>query len=166
MAHMLVASLALAVLSLVASAQSGWSQPATLPALVEDLEGWLDQNSPWPRRDMPPAIRMLPPALAAGQYGTAGLAGGRLRAFYDDRTQTITLVSPWNIRDMADQSVLLHELVHHRQARSHWYCPGAQELPAYRLQDAWATEQGAAVDVNWIAAVLEAGCTPRDIHPD
>jgi hypothetical protein len=163
---MLRASLALAALSLVVFTQSGRAEPVSLPMLVEELEAWLDGNSPWPRRETPPAIRMLPQSLAAGQYGAAGFAGGRLRAFYDDRTETITLVSPWNIRDPSDQSVLLHELVHLRQAPHYWYCPGAQELPAYRLQDAWAGEQGAEVQINWMAAMLEAGCTPRDIHPD
>lgn len=35
-----------------------------------------------------------------------------------------------------DASMLLHELIHHRQAPHHWYCPAAPELPAYRLQEA------------------------------
>jgi hypothetical protein len=159
-------SLALAVLSLVAFSQPGQAGSASLPELIEELESWLDTNSPWPRRETPPAIRMLPPSLAAGQYGSAGYAGGRLRAFYDGGTDMITLVSPWDIRDPADQSVLLHELAHHRQAPHHWYCAGAQELPAYRLQAAWAEENGAKVSINWMAAVMESGCTRRDIHPD
>ena len=160
------AGLVLAALSLFAFPQVGQADAASLSALAEDLEGWLDDNSPWPRREAPPAIRMLPPSLAAGLYGSTDYAGGHLRAFYDDRTETITLISPWNMRDPADQSVLLHELVHHRQAPHHWYCPGAQELPAYELQAAWAEEQDAEVSINWMAAVLESGCTPRDIHPD
>lgn len=100
---------------------------------------------------------MLPPSLAAGQYGSAGDAGGKVRAFYDDRTETITLVSPWNMRAPADQSILLHELAHHRQTPHHWYCAGAQEFPAYKLQAAWAEEQGAEVSINRMAACLEAG---------
>lgn len=166
MTRMIRASLALAALSLVALSQPTEAGPNTMPELVEELETWLDDNSPWPRRDSLPSIRMLPPSLAAGQYGSAGHAGGTLRAFYDDRTETITLVSPWNMRDPADQSILLHELAHHRQAPHHWYCAGAQELPAYELQAAWAEEHGAEVAINWIAAVLESGCTRRDIHPD
>lgn len=158
--------LALAALSFVAVACAAEAGPTSLPDLVEDLEIWLDENSPWERRTAPPAIRLLPPSLAAGLYGSAGFAGGRLRAFYDDRTATITLVSPWDIRDPADRSVLLHELAHHRQAPHHWYCPAAQELPAYKLQAAWALEHGAEVSIDWMAAVLESGCTPRDFHPD
>ena len=156
----------LAALSLVAATQAPAAETTTMPALIETLETWLDQTSPWPRRDALPHIRLLPPALAAGQYGSAGYMGGRLRAFYDDRTATITLVAPWDMNDPADQSVLLHELAHHRQTAVHWYCPGAQELPAYKLQARWAKENNAEVSINWIAATLEAGCTPRDIHPD
>lgn len=166
MTRMIRASLALAALSLFAFSQPIEAAPKSMPELVEELETWLDDNSPWPRRDSLPAIRMLPPSLVAGHYGSAGFAGGRLRAFYDDRTETITLVSPWNMHDLTDQSILLHELTHHRQAPHHWYCPGAQELPAYKLQAAWAEEHDAEVAINWIAAVLESGCTRRDIHPD
>lgn len=45
-------------------------------------------------------------------------------------------------------------------------CPAAQELPAYRLHDARLAEWGLQAGVNWVAVVLDAGCTPRDIHPD
>ena len=158
-----------ALLAAVLTLAAAHPRPAgaeTLPDLIERLETWLDANAPWPRRDSPPAVRVLPPSLAAGLYGSAGHAGGRLRGFYDDRSETVTLVAPWDPRDPADQSVLLHELAHHRQAPHHWYCPAAQEPPAYRLQAAWAAERGAAVAIDWFAVTLAAGCTPRDIHPD
>jgi hypothetical protein len=44
--------------------------------------------------------------------------------------------------------------------------PGAQEPDAYRLQAAWLAERGQEIEVNRIAVVLAAGCTPKDIHPD
>lgn len=74
---------------------------------------------------------------------------------------------PWSARDPQDVAVLLHELVHHRQAGArHYYCPGAQEPLAYELQRDWLAERGLETRINWIAVRLEAGCTPRDIHPD
>ena len=136
-----------------------------LPALTEKLETWLDANAPWPRRDRPPAIRVLPPALAA-QPDAAARHDGRLRGLYDADKQTITLLAPWNPNDPTDQSVLLHELAHHRQAPFHWYCPGAEERAAYRLQADWAAENGAHPKIDWFRVTLAAGCTPRDIHPD
>lgn len=92
---------------------------------------------------------------------------GRTRGLYDPDAATIRLVRPWDPRDPFDVSTLPHELVHHRQQGArHWYCPGAQELPAYRLQEAWLADLGLEPDIDWIAVVLEAGCTPRDIHPE
>lgn len=162
----LSASRWLAVLFLVALPHAALSGGASLTDVVDDLETWLDTNSDLPRREAPPAIRLVPMSLAAGAYGSAGFMGGRLRAFYDGETETITLVAPWNPRNPEDQSVLLHELVHHRQAPLYAYCEGAKEMPAYELQAAWAGEHGVETKINWIAAVLESGCTPRDIHPD
>lgn len=164
MVRILRASRWLAAVCLVA-----FSQPATaasLPEIVADLEDWLDVNTDLPRRESPPAIRLVSMSMAQGVYGSAGFMGGRLRAFYDRETETVTLVAPWNPASMADRSILLHELVHHRQAPFHAYCEGAKELPAYKLQAAWAEAHEAEVKINWIAAVLESGCTRRDFHPD
>lgn len=166
MKRALRASFRLAALSIFAFSQPLSAKAGSVPELIEELETWLDTNAPWPRREARPAIRIVSPSMAVGQYGSAGYAGGRLRAYYDAETATIALVSPWNPRDPVDQSILLHELAHHRQATHHWYCDAAQELPAYRLQDKWAQEHNVTVEINWTTAVLEAGCTPRDIHPD
>lgn len=160
------AGLWLAALALVLSAGTAYASGARLDTLVERLETWLDAHAPWPRRAVPPAIRIVPAEAARRDYGAAGYMGGRLRAYYDDATATITLVAPWNAADPADRSVLLHELAHHRQAPHHWVCEAAQELPAYKLQAAYAEQNGAQIRINWIAATLESGCRRRDVHPD
>jgi hypothetical protein len=160
------ASCLLAAATAFAFSSAASATPRNLAELVAELEEWIDRNAPWPRRETAPAIRLLSPSLAAGEYGSAGFLGGRLRGFYSAETQTITLVLPWDYRDQADQSVLLHELIHHRQVQDHWYCEAAQELPAYKLQEKWAEERNVPVSINWMAVVLEAGCTPRDIHPE
>ena len=93
--------------------------------------------------------------------------GPHQRGFYDIELGVIYIVKPWSPNNPQDVSVVLHELVHHRQQTAqHWYCPGAQELPAYRLQEKWLAERGLAVPINWVAVVLEAGCSRRDVHPD
>lgn len=135
--------------------------------LVARFEDWLDAHAPWPRRDMAPRIRLVGALEANARRGRAGdLHDGRLRGLYDPGQAEILLVRPWNPRNLEDASVLLHELIHHRQVPHHWYCPAAQELPAYRLQEAWLAERGASLEVNWVGVVLKSGCTPRDIHPD
>jgi len=145
-----------------------WRTAQSTEDLVDHLERWLDRRSDWPRRAEVPDIRWIGEARAASLSAERNAAhSGRARGFYDPDNQTIFLVRPWSARNPEDVSVLLHELAHHRQAEAgHWYCPGAQELPAYRLQEAWLADLGLKADINWIAVVLEAGCTPRDFHPD
>jgi hypothetical protein len=140
---------------------------ATPEDLVEDLEAWLDQHLSNPRPPRPPRIRVIDAATAHQMRGGVSRMGQRLRGLYDPETATIHLVAPWSAGDARDVSVLLHELVHHRQtAARHFYCPGAQEPEAYDLQAEWLAERDLTLRVNRIAVVLEADCTPRDIHPD
>jgi hypothetical protein len=146
-----------------------WRDADSLDDLIGHLETWLDGNTDLPRRDSRPVVRWASkPALArmSGSHNAAFVA--TVRGLYDSEAATIWLARPWSARSPDDVGVLLHELVHHRQAGAgQWfYCPGAQELPAYRAQEAWLAGLGLELDVNWIAIVLESGCTPRDIHPD
>ena len=135
--------------------------------LVSELEDWLDTRAAWPRRGDAPDVRLVSAWQGAARQGkTANVQRGRLRGFYDSERSEILLVRPWDPREAGDVAVLLHELVHHRQAPHYWYCPAAQELPAYRLQEAWLAEYGASLEVNWVGVILESGCTPKDIHPD
>ncbi len=143
-----------------------WRHAADAAALMAILDDWLDEASPWDRREAPPAVRIVSDQDLRRVAGPAQRSHGRMRGLYDPEDGTIYLAAPWDPRKAEDASVLLHELVHHRQAPHHWYCPGAQEAAAYRLQDDWLRLRGLEADVNWIAVTLEAGCTPRDIHPE
>ena len=144
-----------------------WREARTVPDLIAHLDLWLDAETDLPRR-APPTIRQINAAQAAALAPPhLGALTPNRRGLYDPDSRTIYLVRPWNPRDPFDVSTLLHELTHHRQAEAqHWYCPGAQELPAYRLQEKWLTRLGLEPDVNWIAVVLASGCAPRDIHPE
>ena len=143
-----------------------WREAEDMGVLIEVLELWLDANAPWPRRDSPPKVRIVTAETAEALALPPRPAHGNTRGLYDAENLTIFLIKPWDRKDPQDVSVLLHELVHDRQSPHHLPCPGAQELPAYRLQDRWLRERGLEAPVNWIAVVLEAGCTPRDIHPE
>lgn len=145
-----------------------WRDAGSLEEMISQLEDWLDKHTDLRRRETAPVVKWTSQVNVASITGSKRAAYVRtVRGLYDGDSSTIWLVRPWSAHDPRDVSVLLHELVHHRQAgEGHWYCPGAQELPAYRAQQAWLAELGLELDVNWIAIVLEAGCTPRDIHPD
>lgn len=160
-------SLPLAEVPVRLDSATRWHHVRDFQALVAVLDDWLDDNSAWARRDDPPHILLVSEWEANARRGAAGsFQRGRLRGLYDPERDEILLVRPWDLHNVDDASILLHELVHHRQAPHHWYCPAAQELSAYRLHEAWLAERGMQADVNWVAVVLDAGCTPRDIHPD
>lgn len=145
-----------------------WREAKNITDLIDHLDVWLDGNTDLPRRDTAATIRMTSPTDAVALTGVHSTINAEtVRGLYDSESTTIWLVYPWSPKDPRDVSVLLHEPVHHRQAEAgHWYCLGAQELPAYKTQQAWLGELGLELNANWIAVLLEAGCTPRDIHPD
>lgn len=144
-----------------------WRRAGSLHELSAILETWLDARVAYPRRDRAARIRLVTPFEAETLTGRKVRSGNRPRGLYDPGSATIFLIRPWSPANAEDASVLLHELVHHRQESArHWYCPGAQEPEAYALQQAWLAERNLSIGVNRIAVVLEAGCSPRDIHPD
>jgi len=143
-----------------------WRHAQDVQALIAILDTWLDATAPWERRAAPPRVRIVSEEELRTVAGPARRNHGRTRGLYDAEETVIYIAAPWNPRDAEDVSVLLHELVHHRQAPHHWYCPGAQEEAAYELQDDWLRIRGLRSDVNWIAVTLQAGCTPKDIHPE
>lgn len=60
-------------------------------------------------------------------------------ALYLPNKETIYLTEGWTGNSVAEQSVLVHELVHHLQniGGRVYACPGAREKIAYRAQDDW-----------------------------
>jgi hypothetical protein len=65
-------------------------------------------------------------------------------AVYDDATRTIYLPEGWSGSTAIEQSVLVHEMVHHFQnvlAIKH-SCPQEHEKLAYEAQDRWLVRSG------------------------
>jgi hypothetical protein len=60
-------------------------------------------------------------------------------AIYHDPTQTIYLAHNWNGSTPAEQSILVHEMVHHFQnlLRLRYECSQAREELAYHAQNRW-----------------------------
>ena len=143
-----------------------WRNSGNISELTAVLDLWLDENTDFEPPGIGPKVRVVSQSMATSLRGVSGSSHGRTRGLFDPQSSTIYLIQPWNPKNAHDVSVLLHELVHSRQVSRYYYCPGAQEEAAYRLQDAWLRERGLKANVNWIAVVLQSGCTPRDIHPD
>jgi len=97
--------------------------------------GALRYNSP-----VPPASHEVAgdPGLAQPQ-SSAYLPTNDIVAVYIDGAEIIYLIEGWTGRTPADQSVLVHEMVHHFQYKlglKH-ECPQDREKLAYAAQDRW-----------------------------
>ena len=143
-------------------------EPQAILETAEELELWLDAHTDLPRSEVPLE------RIALVEAGSDVLYGGRttqldstVRGLYDEETATIYLVRPWFGDTARDRSILLHEMVHHRQASSqHWYCPQAMEWDAYLFQEDYLNAHGQTGGFNWGWVVLASSCGPRDHHPD
>lgn len=139
--------------------------PEIPTTLIEDLHVWIDATSDLPRMHPPANIVFAEPHEVTDPSEMAATIGNVPRGLYSPRSGEITLVLPWSVSNPQDVSVLLHELVHHRQNGKHYYCETAKEETAYSLQSQWLAERGKTLNVNWIAVILASSCAPRDIHP-
>ena len=163
----LAAAFTCALFPTTAASHADQCQISAINALMNSLENWLDREGRYPRRTDPATVRLITTSEAMPSSALVNYSNSTRRGFYDPQSSTIYLVEPWSQDNPHDASVLLHELVHHRQQMArNWECPNAQELPAYRLQDKWLAERGLKARVNWLAVLIESSCSPRDIHPD
>lgn len=98
-----------------------------------------------------PRLRFLEQRQAAAlRYGRADAVGADdVVAVYEPLTHTIVLSDRWRADDVADLSVLVHELVHHlqRQIGAEHRCPEEGEALAYQAQERWLGQFGTSLEV-------------------
>ena len=145
-----------------AQAQAGTAdenRPAISSLLA--IAGWISANFDLPYPDEPPRIEIVPTGqLHRLRYNAllprrAQAIGGEhstplpevqreIVALYDDASRTIYLPEGWTGASLAEQSVLVHEMVHHLQNRAglKYECGGAREKPAYLAQHKWLADRG------------------------
>lgn len=163
----IVLSFALSLCFANAAFASNEDEPAIISAaLVSELNAWLDAETEYRNRDSRARIRLIGIERAEHLHGVADRSGGRIRGLYDAERQTIYLTQPWSEKNPRDIGVLLHEMVHHRQAGQHWYCAQAQEWRAYQIQAQWLAEHQIEDGFYWPAILLQSSCAKRDIHPE
>jgi hypothetical protein len=111
---------------------------------VHSYINWIIQQTGWPAADVPP-IRVT---SFAHLRELSGLSSDeewiRPAAFYSKSEHLIYLADSWNKDDLVDQSILVHELVHHLQMEDdiQFACWGRYEAQAYELQIQWLRAQG------------------------
>ena len=111
---------------------------------VRSYINWIIQQTGWPAAGVPP-IRVTSFAHLRELSGLSSDAEWiRPAAFYSKSEHLIYLADSWNKDDLVDQSILVHELVHHLQIENHiqFVCWGRYEAQAYELQIQWLHTQG------------------------
>lgn len=85
-------------------------------------------------------------------------------AVYDDAARTIYVPLTWTGATVAEQSVIVHEMVHHLQNLGgvKYECASAREKPAYLAQDQWLKARGHDLekefDVDLFTVVALSAC--------
>jgi hypothetical protein len=110
---------------------------------VRSYLDWIIQQTGWPAAGVPP-IRVTSFAHLRELSGLSSEAEWiRPAAFYSKGEHVIYLADSWNKDDLVDQSILVHELVHHLQIEDQiqFACWGRYEAQAYELQIQWLRTQ-------------------------
>ncbi|MGY8663156.1 DUF6647 family protein [Bradyrhizobium sp. UFLA05-109] len=144
--------------------------------LFDEIVAWLTSNFDLPAIKERPAIeftsrmelaRLRARDLASSQsfIGNDGqLAQREVVALYDNNTRTILLPDDWGGTSPADQSVLVHEMVHHLQnlGKLKFDCPQAREKTAYLAQAKWLERFGMSLekefDVDMFTVLISSAC--------
>lgn len=144
--------------------------------LLPDIAAWLTTNFELPAIQVPPSIELVSRAELASRrfaghptiYGVDA-SEARLRqqalavAIYDHANRTIFLTDNWT-GSPADQSVLVHEMVHHLQNAGglKFECPMAREKMAYSAQNRWLMRFGTNLqnefDVDAFTVLVSSAC--------
>jgi uncharacterized protein DUF6647 len=153
-----------------------------MEALLAAIVMWLAANfdlpasQDWPRVEMVPARELvalryrdlLPPgARGVGPARSMPADGGReLVAIYRDDTRTVYLSAGWSGETPAEQSILVHEMVHHLQniGALKYECPQAREKLAYQAQQKWLALAGKSLadefDMDPMTLLVTTACAP------
>lgn len=145
--------------------------------LLSQITTWLAENFELPTASHMPRVELVAPArIAALRYGpfvpqtsaagqgTTHPTPGSVVAVYDDARQVIYLPEGWTAVSPADQSILVHELVHHMQKRAGltYECPQQRERLAYQAQARWLERFGSSLerefDLDPMSLLVHSSC--------
>jgi hypothetical protein len=140
-----------------------------MEALMHTIMLWLSLTFALPSADEVPHIRHVPPQRLAALHFGAAVGQGREQGIlgaYDARSRTIFLREDWNSRNVADVSVLVHEVVHYLQDRASgaYECAAAREAVAYEAQHLWLQMFGRTLEeafgIDKLTLKLRTSCLP------
>src|SRR5262245_55527822 len=114
--------------------------------IVRDYIKWIVDQTSWPTAGVPPIKTTSPEELGKMLLGPSSGLEEIIRptALYSKNEHLIYLATTWKKDNVLDQSILVHELMHHLQVENHIQleCWGRYEAQAYELQIRWLRTQG------------------------
>lgn len=132
-----------------------------MQALLIAIVTWLSANYGLPSNYDLPTIQFAEPMeiafvrygafspeqrskVAAAQSALPAEARGSVVSVYRDNDRTIMLPQGWRGVTPAEQSIVVHEMVHHLQnvGQLHFICPQEREAMAYQAQEKWLQQFG------------------------
>jgi hypothetical protein len=134
----------------LAKSDNGWAEQEVSPSVkitsetVRSYINWIVQQTGWPAANVPP-IKITSFTHLRELSGLSSEPESiRPAAFYSKDEHVIYLADSWKKDDLVDQSILVHELVHHLQIEDQiqFACWGRYEAQAYELQIQWLGTQG------------------------
>nr|QIG99001.1 hypothetical protein G6P99_00385 [Bradyrhizobium sp. 6(2017)] len=143
--------------------------------MLDDIVSWLSSNFDLPAIKERPVVEFASKMELARLRATDRASSQRFMndgqltqrevvALYDNQTRTILLPDDWGGTSPADQSVLVHEMVHHLQNLGNlkFDCPQAREKLAYLAQDKWLRRFGKSLenefDVDMFTVLISSAC--------
>ena len=130
-----------------------------MTSLIAALLAWIAAHTAYDAASVEaPALRLADDICAEVRQAP----GCRIGGYYDHRSATVILRRGWSAADREDRGLLLHELVHHVQARLGALdfdlpfdrCRG--EAQAFSLTAEWLAERGASARLNARRATRDA----------
>lgn len=135
-----------------------------MDALMLSMMAWLQFHTGYETEVTLPNVATVEVANLCQNYGLTEVSNCeamQLKGFYNE-SHTIFLYGGFSDDNLADQSRLLHEMVHYIQWHNDQHvdgCWGMLEAEAYRLQDQWRLQNDLEAQADPFKLVmLEAAC--------
>ena len=158
---------------------AGEVRPDAIPALLAAVSEWLAENFGLSATEELPGLEFTAPARISAMHYSQGFPqmlsgpapghvtsgeGRAVVAVYDSAREIIYLPDGWRGATPAEQSVLVHEMVHHMQKRAQlkYACPQQREKLAYEAQERWLARSGQSLEsefeIDGFTLLLHVNC--------
>jgi len=158
---------------------TGEAKADAMPALLAAVSQWLTENFDLPATKDLPGLEFTSPARISAMHYSQGFPqmlsgpapgnvtsgdGRAVVAVYDSAREIIYLPDGWRGATPAEQSVLVHEMVHHMQKRAQlkYECPQQREKLAYEAQERWLARSGQSLEsefeIDGFTLLLHVNC--------